>query len=169
MNAPPPRSARFALRDATAEAHHAAESGFSALDLRKVEDYRAFLSRLAAAFLPLEATLEAGGITCFLPDWPQRRRRDLLTQHLADRSGRALLAGFGPETDSRVRAATRFPTPEAGPPRLWTSLSAALEQHLPDDATRRRAAAATNLAFACFGRGQQPASSSPRTAVFAHA
>jgi heme oxygenase len=200
MNAPPARSARFALRDATAEAHQAVEAGFSRLNLRKAEDYRTFLSCLAAAFLPLEAALEAGGIIRFLPDWPERRRRDLLTQDLADLGaaaapldipplphdapallgtayvlegsrlgGRAILTGFGPETDPRVRAATRFLTPDAGTRRLWTLLLSTLDHRLSDNLARERAAEAANRAFACFGRAQQVTTTSQRTGIPAHA
>ena len=59
MNAPPARSARFALRDATAEAHQAVEAGFSRLNLRKAEDYRTFLSCRAAALPGLAISIDA--------------------------------------------------------------------------------------------------------------
>lgn len=199
MNAPPARSARFTLRDATADAHQAVEAGFNRLDLRRIDDYRTFLSNLAAAFVPLERALEAAGIDRFLPDWPQRRRRDLLTQDLADLGatvapltipllpndapallgtayvlegsrlgGRAILSGLRSDTDPGVRAATRFLTPEPDNSRLWTSLLSALDRHLPDNATRNRAADAANVAFACFGRAQQVTSKPLRTAIPAH-
>lgn len=171
MNAPPARSARFTLRHSTADAHQAVEAGFSRLDLCQIDDYRTFLSSLAAAFVPLERALEATGIDRFLPDWLQRRRRDLLTQDLADLratvvalaipplpndatalpgtayvlegsrlGGRAILSGPGPDTDPRVRAATQLshPRPEPSNSRLWTSLLATLDRHLPDKATRNQ-------------------------------
>lgn len=144
--------------------------------------------------MPLEQALEAAGIDRFLPDWLQRRRRDLLTQDLADLratvvalaipplpndatalpgtayvlegsrlGGRAILSGPGPDTDPRVRAATQLshPRPEPSNSRLWTSLLATLDRHLPDKATRNRAADAANVAFACFGRARQVTSKLP--------
>jgi len=172
VNAPPARSARFTLRDAAADAHQAVEAGFSRLDLRRIDDCRTFLSGLATVFVPLERALEAAGIDRFLPDWLQRRRRDLLTQDLADLratvvalaipplpndatalpgaayvlegsrlGGRAILSVPGPDTDPRVRAATRFQAPE------------------PDNVTRNRAADAANVAF--FGRARQFTSKLP--------
>lgn len=195
MNAPPARSVRFTLRHATADAHQAVEAGFSRLDLCQIDDYRTFLSSLAAAFVPLERALEATGIDRFLPDWPQRRRRDLLTQDLADLGvtvvalaipplpngatalpgtayvlegsrpgGRAILSAPGPDTDPRVRAATRFHAPDPSPTirgcghRCWRRWIATC----PTMPRATSAADAANVAFACFGRARQVTSKPPR-------
>jgi heme oxygenase len=67
-------SAHAALRAATAADHERVDRLFSKLDLSSNADYRRFLTAQAAAHLPIEAALEAAGITALLADWPERRR-----------------------------------------------------------------------------------------------
>jgi heme oxygenase len=77
-------SARAALRAATAEDHERVDRLFSRLDLGSDADYRLFLTAQAAAHLPVEAALDASGIMAFVPNWPERRRSDLLLADLAE-------------------------------------------------------------------------------------
>lgn len=76
-------SVRAALRAATAAEHERVDRLFSTADLGAIEGYRRFLVAQAAAFLPVEAALDAAGATQVLADWPQRRRGDLLRADLA--------------------------------------------------------------------------------------
>lgn len=76
-------SARAALRAATAAEHERVDRLFSTADLAAIDGYRRFLVAQAAAFLPIEAALEAAGAAQVLPDWPQRRRSHLLRADLA--------------------------------------------------------------------------------------
>jgi len=76
-------SARAALRAATAAEHERVDRLFSSADLGAIDGYRRFLVAQAAAFLPIEAALEAAGAAQVLADWPQRRRSHLLRADLA--------------------------------------------------------------------------------------
>lgn len=76
-------SARAALRDATSQAHRQVDEAFSRFDLTDLDGYRGFLQAQAAGFLPVEAALDAAGAVDLLPDWPARRRGDLLRADLA--------------------------------------------------------------------------------------
>src|SRR5262249_52367099 len=70
---------------------------FSALDLNDVGDYRRFLQASAAALMPLEAALEAGGVARIFPDWPQRSRSDAIKADLDRVDGAARpLCSAGP-------------------------------------------------------------------------
>ena len=75
-------SARAALREGTAVEHDRVDRLFSRLDLAHEEDYRRFLLAQAAAFLPVEDRLDAGGTAEIVPDWGSRRRADLLRADL---------------------------------------------------------------------------------------
>ena len=70
------------LRAATADLHAAVDARFSG-SFQGVVSYAALLSALAAALVPIERALEASGIVRVLPDWPRRRRTDLLLADLA--------------------------------------------------------------------------------------
>lgn len=70
------------LRVATRAAHDRVDALFSALDLADPADYRRFLAAQAAAFLPLEAALDAAGVADLFPDWAARRRSALLLADL---------------------------------------------------------------------------------------
>jgi heme oxygenase len=75
--------ARAALRAGTAAEHERVDRLFGSLDLARAHDYRLFLLTQAAAFLPVEAALDAAGAEALVPDWPARRRGALLRQDLA--------------------------------------------------------------------------------------
>jgi heme oxygenase len=75
--------ARAVLRAATAAEHGRVDAGFSRFDLASEAGYRAFLAAQAEGFLPVEIALDKSGAETFLPDWPQRRRGDLLRADLA--------------------------------------------------------------------------------------
>ena len=70
------------LRVATRAAHDRVDALFSGLDLADPLDYRRFLTAQAAAFLPVEAALDASGVGELFPDWHERRRSDLLRADL---------------------------------------------------------------------------------------
>jgi heme oxygenase len=70
------------LRAATADLHAAVDARFSG-SFESVATYAAFLAALASALVPLERALEASGIGRALPDWPRRRRADVLLADLA--------------------------------------------------------------------------------------
>ena len=76
--------ARSHLRSATAEAHERVDRLFGAYDLADREGYRRFLLAQAAAFLPVEASLDAAGAGRLLADWSARQRGDRLKADLAD-------------------------------------------------------------------------------------
>jgi heme oxygenase (biliverdin-IX-beta and delta-forming) len=76
-------SARAFLRSSTAEAHERVDSSFSRFDLSDAAGYGRFLRAQAAAFLPVEEVLDSAGAADLIPDWPQRRRADLLRADLA--------------------------------------------------------------------------------------
>lgn len=75
---------RFALRNATSQSHEAVDSVFSGFDLTQSAGYRSFLRAQAAAFVPVEAALDAGDVAHLIPDWSERRRAPLLLADLAD-------------------------------------------------------------------------------------
>jgi heme oxygenase len=71
-------TARAALRAATAEEHRNVDTAFSPFHLGNETGYRDSLLAQAAAFLPVEQGFDEGDATDILPDWPARRRGDLL-------------------------------------------------------------------------------------------
>ena len=75
---------RAALRAATAACHKRVDHAYSRFDLGSAHGYRTFLAAQADAFLPVEKALDDAGAKTVLPDWPQRRRGDLLRADLAD-------------------------------------------------------------------------------------
>ena len=77
------RSARFVLRDATAQWHARVDALFSEADLAGRGGYGRFLQAQAAAFLPIERALDLEGINKVVVDWPARRRAHLLCEDLA--------------------------------------------------------------------------------------
>lgn len=78
-----PGNARLHLKSATADQHRQLDAGFTRLDLKNCNDYRAFLTAQAAIIGPLERWLTEQAITDLLPDWPQRRRFDAIAADLA--------------------------------------------------------------------------------------
>jgi heme oxygenase len=76
-------NARAALRAATGDAHARVDALFSRFDLTDEGGYRDFLLAQAEGFLPIEAALDEAKAQAVLPDWPERRRGDLLRADLA--------------------------------------------------------------------------------------
>ena len=89
--------ARAALRAATAEEHRKVDAAFSRFRLGDETGYRDFLLAQAAGFLPVEQALDEGGAAQILPDWPERRRGDLLLADLADLNVTAPEPFFAPD------------------------------------------------------------------------
>lgn len=77
-------TARSLLRAATASAHERVDHVFGAFDLSDRDDYRAFLIAQASPLLSAEAAIDAFDPAALLPDWPERRRSDLIRADLAD-------------------------------------------------------------------------------------
>jgi heme oxygenase len=74
--------ARFRIRDATLAWHDRVDAIFSRSVLDDRTGYGRFLSAQAAAHLPVESALEAGGIESIATDWQSRKRSDLICADL---------------------------------------------------------------------------------------
>jgi heme oxygenase (biliverdin-IX-beta and delta-forming) len=166
-------SARFYLRDATADAHARLDAMMSRLDLADAADYARFLRAQAAPFLAVEAALDAAGAEAVVPDWPQRRRAEALKQDLAalgepipepaatvsltsaaailgaayvlegSRLGGAMLVRTLPDTAPKA-----FLTP--GNPLLWRTFTATLDERLSSGDERAEAARSACAVFDLF-------------------
>lgn len=169
---------RASLRAATAPAHARVDALFSGFDLSSRPGYARFLQAQAAALLPLERALAAGGALAGELAWPARRRApallaDLRAWELAVPAGEALAPIGGPAAalgtlyvleGSRLGAAVirravpaEFPGAflAPGPRGLWPALLAVLERDLAGAAARAEAEAAALAAFALFERSAQ--------------
>jgi heme oxygenase len=71
-------SARLALRAATAAHHDRVDHVFSAATLSTRDGYGRFLLAQAGALFAVEDALDASRIETIVPDWPSRRRAELL-------------------------------------------------------------------------------------------
>lgn len=168
-----PISARFALKAATSEAHERLDSRLSLLDLARPRDYMAFLLAQAAAFLPVEAALEAAEVEGLIHDWPERRRSaalcsDLTTLGLTPpppvavppiRGEAAVLGATYVLEGSRLGGAMllrRVPDsmPKAflgaGNPKLWRAFVTDLDQRLSSPTDIVAASAAASSVFEAF-------------------
>jgi heme oxygenase len=74
--------ARAALKAATAAEHERVDALFSRFDLSGPAGYGSFLLAQAAAFLPIEDTLEEAGAAGLVHDWPGLRRSHYLREDL---------------------------------------------------------------------------------------
>lgn len=72
------------MRTATASAHVQVDDAFGAFDLNGRDGYRSFLIAQAGPLLSAEAAVDAFDPAALLPDWPDRRRSDLIRADLAD-------------------------------------------------------------------------------------
>lgn len=70
------------LRTATRPDHDAVDAAFSRYDLSTLAGYRQFLTAQARVFGAVEASVEAGGVSLLVQDWPLRRRADRLSADL---------------------------------------------------------------------------------------
>ena len=161
------------LRVATRAAHDRVDALFSDLDLGDPADYRCFLTAQAAAFLPVEAALDAAGAAASFPDWPQRRRSDLLRADLkalglAIPAARSVSFGSAPAVaggayvleGSRLGGAVLACSVAPGLPcsfltapqsaGQWTKFLAALEQLLASCVHRQEAVAGAGCVFDLF-------------------
>ena len=168
---------RFFLREATRDLHHELDTAISQLDLGEADDYAAFLRIHAAALLPLEAALEAGGIASRFVAWQHHRRSEALKVDLracgikhehseslaqiesaeaqmgvlyvleGSRLGGRLLARQA--AGQEVRNA--FLLHGAGLP-LWQDFLSQLERLPDDDATRDGLADGASMAFMVYGQ-----------------
>jgi heme oxygenase len=77
-----PASSRHLLRAATADLHADIDARFSGNFSGSADAYAGFLAALASALVPLERALEEAGVESILPDWPERRRADLVLADL---------------------------------------------------------------------------------------
>ena len=167
-------SVRFSLRELTQDAHDRVDALLSRFDLSDRDQYGDFLSVQAAAFLPVEAALDAAGAADLLPDWPLRRRGEALREDL-QALGRGLPSPVAPPTyanaadiwggmyvleGSRLGGAmlhnaisVDFPRAFMTPARekkLWPQFVAALERNDYADVLLQRAGASAIATFACF-------------------
>lgn len=76
-------SRREALRQATQHLHRSIDAIVASYELRRADHYAAFLSASAAPLIALEQILETAGVHELLPQWPERRRTEVITQDLA--------------------------------------------------------------------------------------
>jgi heme oxygenase (biliverdin-IX-beta and delta-forming) len=167
-------NARAALRDATVDHHAAVDLLFSRFDLSQPYDYRRFLQAQAAALGPIEAAIDAGGISAILPDWPERKRMSLLLRDLemlGDGPDRilpglpltgiaAMLGAVYVIEGSRMGAGVLRQQLSAGmpaaflgaraQPRSWRGLLAVLDEHLGSPDELARACAAAKATFRLF-------------------
>lgn len=167
-------SARQALRAATAAEHDRVDALFSDFDLRYEAGYERFLAAQAAAFLPVEAALDASGAAAALTCWPERRRGALLVQDLA-RLGAADVAPVAPppfEDEAAIlggiyvlegsrlggavlRRNLRAHLPQAflsapQPRGAWAKLLAKLDTRLNGERELISAVTSAKRVFACF-------------------
>ena len=71
-------SLRSVLRAQTADCHAEVDKLFGTFDLSRKEQYRIFLRAHARIIPAAENALEEAGVIRLLPDWPERRRAQLL-------------------------------------------------------------------------------------------
>lgn len=170
-------SARAALRSGTRAEHDRVDRLFAALDLSVPRDYRLFLLAQAAAFLPVEAALERAGVAAMVPDWPDRRRSQLLRDDLAALDAPLPAPEWPPELDggpavlgalyviegSRLGGAMlRRDIAPAMPqsfianrqaPGAWRKLLETLDHSLYETASLALALSAARAVFGCFETG----------------
>jgi heme oxygenase len=148
---------------------------FSRCSLSDPAGYRVFLLAQAEAFLGVEAALDAGGIERLLPDWPARRRADLLIADLADLGATAasrepisldgdpalLGAAYVLEGSRLGGAVLKRSIPDGAPrrflqapqePGAWRKLLALLDESLYEPRTIAAACEAANTVFLLFER-----------------
>lgn len=166
-------SARAVLQAATHDHHDRVDRVFSHARLDERGSYGAFLRAQAAAHLPVEAALAAGGVAGLIPDWSARRRGDLLRDDLEAlgldvpvpagsmvfESDAALLGGVYVLEGSRLGGAmlkrsvpADFPTRFLGgvDSAAWRSLLRMLDVELDDALKRSAAVAAACTVFELF-------------------
>jgi heme oxygenase len=169
--------ARLALRAATASDHERVDRLYSRFDLSDLRDYKRFLTAQAAAHLPVEAAIDRAGAEALVPDWPARRRRELLLADLADLglcvpdpvrapalSGNSELLGaiYVLEGSRLGGAVLKCKLPDIAPRRFldapqlagnWRKLLELLDHFLYGTAALDSATSAARDVFQCFEAG----------------
>lgn len=168
-------SARLALREATRQAHERVDRLFAPLKLDSAEGYATFLGAQAAAFVPVEAGLDAAGADDILADWPRRRRAADLLGDLARLNQPAPAPAAAPifHGEAQILGAVyvlegsrlggtlmKRKVPEGWPtaflsaadPSLWRSLTAYLDARLTTPSDLQAAIGAAASVFAVFER-----------------
>lgn len=168
-------SARFALREATRDAHERVDRLFAPLQLDTAEGYGTFLEAQAAAFVTVEAALDAAGAGDVLSDWPQRRRASQLLDDLAQLRRPAPVAVAAPvfHSEAEILGAVyvlegsrlggtlmKRKVPEGWPtaflssadPSLWRVLIARLDARLTLPSDQQAAIDAADSVFTVFER-----------------
>ena len=166
-------TARTALRTATAAYHDRVDSAFSRATLSDRTSYGLFLQAQAAAHLPVEDALAAGGIAAIIPDWDARRRSQPLRDDLGAldldvpapagaitlEGDAALLGALYVLEGSRLggtllkrSVAANLPTRFLGcmDSAAWRDLLALLDDRLDTQAKRTAAIAAACAVFTLF-------------------
>ena len=169
----PDYSPRFALRTATAASHARLDALYSTLDLSQPDDYAHFLLSHAAAFIPVEDALVAGGADALVEGWSQRRRGKALradlsllalappTPKAAPRfdSAAAVLGGLYVLEGSRLGGAMLVRTVAPGLPTAflspetissWRAFTRLLDERLAAPRALAQATAAANAVFSVF-------------------
>ena len=164
---------RQALRQSTLSAHERVDALFSRADLTDRAEYTRFLAAQAAAFVPIERALEAGGAAVYVADWPSRRRiphlrADLAALGVAEpvlepeptlRGEPAVLGAVYVLEGSRLGGAMLrrsvpddFPTAflTAGRPGAWREFVEILDERLTSDEGKRIAVETARAVFELF-------------------
>ncbi len=174
-----PTSLRSVLKAATAADHAKLDATLGAIDLSTLAGYRRFLEINAAALLPLERALIAGGVRKLTADWDRRARSRAILADLAaiggsvqpldppviadrpallgtlyvlegSRLGAAYLLRHVDRTaDARILAATAFLRHGTGE-QLWPSFLALLEHHAAELTDEDDVVVPARHAFALF-------------------
>lgn len=170
-------SARAGLREATAQDHAAVDKAYSAFDLSEPGSYRDFLHAQRACIARLEDALTAAGAERLLPDWPSRRRTQLLAADLSElgpvedpdpfphalpdlRDPAAVMGAIYVLEGSRFGGAVLARRIEAGmparflgaraEPRAWRVLMSALDRHLSSERALAVAVSSARTVFGAF-------------------
>lgn len=174
-------SARALLREETREAHERLDAHFSRYDLADRDNYAAFLTAHAAAFMPIEEALTEAGAARLFPEWPSMVRARWLESDLdalglptpdpitpprfetdADICGGAYVLEGSRLGGSVLRKAVGRGLPHAyldhDPALRWPQFVAEIERLLQKDVDRVRAVASANAVFECFLRAAMAAS-----------
>lgn len=172
------QSARFRLREGTADCHERVDALFSAADLGSRQGYGLFLLAQAAAFLPAEKGLDVGGVDMVLPDWASRKRSHLLVRDLTQLglavpheetapavAGAPALLGWAYVLEGSrlggklLRRAVAADLPTAflsdSYPEAWPTMVAILDEQLTDTSAIDQAIKAARALFAVFERSGQ--------------
>jgi heme oxygenase len=170
---------RTLLKEATATQHKRLDGVLAAFDLQTLTGYRRFLEINAAALIPLERAMVAGGVNELLPDWQRRARTGAILADLAAVGGTArplaqpelgrlldllgtlyvlegsrlgaayLIKHIRRSTDPRVHDATAYLGHGAGE-QLWPGFVALLEDYADELADPDEIAQPAQRAFELF-------------------